>query len=179
MDFLRRSEWVKKIPWIRNQKVEFLLGWWCHHHPWPWGGIPMLEDPLEQWTFCIDLWEIGKSNMGRLQSHSCVQYGNYRIFLPLRIYVNSTLVILKPWISNLYHFCSSEFWIFGKCLPFSSVKFPKIIIWSIQKLLEWQFLTSWNQPKLISRKIKVAKKFVNFHIVFMSLLSEEVISSVF
>ena len=34
-----------------------------------------------------------------------------------------------------------------------------------QKLLKWQFLTFWNQPKSISRKIRLARKLQNFHTV--------------
>ena len=33
------------------------------------------------------------------------------------------------------------------------------------KVLKWQFLTFWNQPKLISRNTRVARKSLNFHIV--------------
>ena len=88
----------------------------------------------------------------------------FRIFLPLRFYVKSILVILKPqklpfwlfeqlWVLNL--------WIF---LTFSSVKFPKVPHSLPRKWLIWQFWPS-DQPKLISRKIRVTRKLVNFHIV--------------
>ena len=58
-----------------------------------------------------------------------------------------------------------EFWIFGnfwhcKVWDFSWNQNSKTT-----KLLKQQFLTFWNHPKLISRKIRVAGILLNFHTV--------------
>ena len=46
------------------------------------------------------------------------------------------------------------------------MKFPINLTTKPQKLFKWQFLTFWNQQKLISHKIRVvAWKIANFHIV--------------
>ena len=48
------------------------------------------------------------------------QCGTLVIFLPLRFFAKTILVILKPQKQPFYHLSSSEFWIF---LTLSSVKF--------------------------------------------------------
>ena len=57
-----------------------------------------------------------------------------------------------PWISNFWNI-----WNF-QLSNFSTNQSSKPL-----KLLKRQFLTFWNQPKLISRKIRVAGKLLNFH----------------
>ena len=52
-----------------------------------------------------------------------------------------------------------NFWIF---LTFLSVKFPISQNSKPPKLLKWQFLALWIQPKLISRQISMAGKLLNF-----------------
>ena len=61
------------------------------------------------------------------------------------------------------HLRSSEFWFFWELLIFPGVKCPKSQNSNSSKLVKPQFLTLWNQPKLISRKIRVAEKLPNFH----------------
>ena len=83
------------------------------------------------------------------------QCGNFRIFLPLRFYVKSILVVWKPQNLPIWpfeHFRILNFW---ELLTFSNVKFLKKI--KIQRLLKW--------AQLISRKIRVAEEFCNFHTV--------------
>ena len=90
------------------------------------------------------------------------QCGSIRNFLPLRFYVKSILVILKP--QKLPFWPIEQLWIlnFRIFLTFPSVKFPKNWNSKTPKLLKWQFFTLWNQPNLISRKIRVAGIFLQF-----------------
>ena len=50
-------------------------------------------------------------------------------------------------------------------LAFSTVKFPKSQNSKLPKLVKWQLLTYWNQPRLISRKIRGAGKLLNLSTV--------------
>ena len=85
--------------------------------------------------------------------------------LPLIFYVKSILVILKP---QKLPFCPYvqlwilDVWIY---LTFSSVTFWENLNSKPPKYFKWHFLTLWTQPKLISRKIRVAGKLLTFHAV--------------
>ena len=57
-----------------------------------------------------------------------------------------------------HHLSSSEW----ELLTFSKVNFFQKSKFKASKLLKWQCLTFWNQPKLISHKIRVAGKWLNF-----------------
>ena len=79
---------------------------------------------------------------------------NLRIFLNLTFYMKSILVILKPLNLPFWPFVDLwilNFWIF---LTFSKFKATKIV--------KWQLLTFWNQPKWISCKIRVAGTLLKF-----------------
>ena len=67
------------------------------------------------------------------------------------------LQILSPKNYHFDHFSSSEFWIFEDFWHFQVWNFSKDQNTTPLKLLKRQFLTSWNQLKLISRKIRVAR----------------------
>ena len=69
---------------------------------------------------------------------------------------------LTIWFLN-----SSEFSIFGNVWHFKCEFFPKNKIQS-PKIAKRQFLTFWNPPELISRKIRAAVKLLNFHTVAYS-----------
>ena len=91
------------------------------------------------------------------------QCGNFRIFLLLRFYVKSISVILKPLNCHFDHLSCCEFCILGNFWHFHVWNVSKNQESKLQKLLKRQFLTFWNHPKLISRKIRVAEKLLNFH----------------
>jgi len=87
------------------------------------------------------------------------QCGNLAIFLPLWFYVKSILTDFrssKPAILTIQDALNLIFWYFH--------------IWDskLLRLVKWQFLTFWNQPKLISHKIRVAEKCISFHTVLKS-----------
>ena len=85
------------------------------------------------------------------------QCGKLRIFLPLRFYVKSTVVILKP--QKLSFWLFQQVWILNFCnfLTFQSKKFSKKSKLEAPKKLKRQFL------KLISPEIRVTEKLLNFH----------------
>ena len=91
------------------------------------------------------------------------QCENFWAFLPFRFYVKSILVVLKPpktAILTIWVAMNFELWQF---LTFSSVKFFWKSKFNIFKTVKTAFLTFWNQLKLISRKIIMAGKLLNFH----------------
>ena len=49
-----------------------------------------------------------------------------------------------------------------KCQKYSKIQNSELLKW-----LKWQFLTFWNQPNLISRKIRQIEKVLNFHTVII------------
>ena len=51
---------------------------------------------------------------------------------------------------------------FWKFFTFANIKFSKNQNLKLPKLFKWQFLNFWNQPKLISRKIKSWRKIAKF-----------------
>ena len=55
--------------------------------------------------------------------------------------------------------------IFGKTSHLKCQKFLEILTSELLKWSKWQFLTFWRQTKLISRKIWVVGKLLNFHTV--------------
>ena len=64
------------------------------------------------------------------------------------------------WSAKNYHFNTfggCEFWYFGIFCHFQIWNFHKNQYSKPPKLFKWQFLTFWNQPKLITRKIWVAE----------------------
>ena len=88
-------------------------------------------------------------NFHTVQSH----LGMFRIFPPFRFYVKSILVILKP-ILTIWAALNIEF--LGTFDIFKSEILLKIKIQSLQ-IVKGHFLTLWNQPKLISCKIRVGQ----------------------
>ena len=101
------------------------------------------------------------------------QYGNFRIFLPLQFYVKSIFVILKPqklhsiWTPLNFEFLGI-FDIFKCAIPKES-KF---------KTSEIVKKTLWKSAKLISRKIRVAGKFLKFQEYLQSELPIRLLRSV-
>ena len=95
------------------------------------------------------------------------QYGNFRIYLPLEFYVKSVLVILKPQkVPFLANWAGLKFgFLETVCRHFQVWNFSKHQNSNPPKLLKRQFLTFRNQLKLISRKIRLAGKLLNFHTV--------------
>ena len=90
-------------------------------------------------------------------AYSRIQCENFKTFMRFRFYVKSNLIILSPKNYHFDHFSSSEFWIvFEDFWHFQVCNFSKNQNSTPLKLLKQQFLTSWNQLKLISRKIRVA-----------------------
>jgi len=71
----------------------------------------------------------------------------------------------SPKNNHFDHLSSSEFWIFGYFWHLQVCYFQTKTKFKASKIVKWQFLALWNQPKLISRKIRVAGKFVNFNTV--------------
>ena len=97
-----------------------------------------------------------------------IRLGAKKLFFPFFISDFMWNQFLSFWsLKNCHfdHMSSSEFWIFGY--------FWYSKVWNSQKsqnsyppkLLKLQLLTLWNRPKLISHKITVAKKWLNFHTV--------------
>ena len=81
--------------------------------------------------------------------------GKYQDFSAAHILRETTFGNFEnPKTVILYHFSPSEFCI----LPKNQTSKPS-------RSLKWQFLTSWNQSKLISPKIRVPWKLLNFHTV--------------
>ena len=68
---------------------------------------------------------------------------------------------------NLLFWQFQRLWnlILVKFLNFPELKFANNQNTTPLKRSKWQFLTFWNQQKLISRKIRVTGKLLNFHIV--------------
>ena len=93
------------------------------------------------------------------------QFGKFMIFLPTRFYVKSIMVILNPpktaILTNWAALNFDSFWHF-QVWNFSKNQYAKPPKW-----LKWQFLTLWNQLKLIWRKIRVAGKLLNFITVYI------------
>ena len=81
----------------------------------------------------------GTTDLGSLIGNT--QCGNFRIFLPLKSYVKSILVILK--LEKLTFWPYDRIWIldFWIFLKFSSMKFRNNQNSKLPKLLKWQFLT--------------------------------------
>ena len=72
------------------------------------------------------------------------------------------------WSTKIYHFdhlSSFEFWIFGNFWHFQVWNVSKNQKFKVFKIVRRQFLTLWNRPKLISRKIIVIGNLLNFHTV--------------
>ena len=57
------------------------------------------------------------------------------------------------------NFESVEYFDIFKC------EMPNISKFKASKIVKIEIFTFWNQPKLISRKIRVAEKWLNFHTV--------------
>ena len=95
----------------------------------------------------------------------------FQDFPPHRFYVKSIFVILKPQICHFDHLCSSGFWFLGNFWIYQAWNFFKNQNSKPPKLLKWQSLTFWNQPKLISRKISDTKiaKFPYFEISIVKI----------
>ena len=68
----------------------------------------------------------------------------------------------SPQNCHFDHFCRSEFWTFGHFWHFQVWKFLKNQNFKPSKWLKWQFLTFWNQPKLISSENKSGRKILKF-----------------
>ena len=113
----------------------------------------------------LKLAQISSNGFKWAQGNSDVQGNRTRnrfgTFPSLGFYVKSILVISKSkdqpywpfeqlWILNFLNFWQFPVWNFFK---HQNSKPPK--------LLKLQFLTVWNMPKLISRKIRVVGKFLN------------------
>ena len=117
--------------------------------------IHSLKNIFSTWWCITDLGSL----IGNLQCW------NFRIFLPLRFYAKSILVILRPqklpfWLTI---WVALNFTFYGNILHFHAWNFSKNQNWKHPRLLKVQFLTFWNQPKLISRKIREAQKLLNFY----------------
>ena len=93
------------------------------------------------------------------------QCWNFRNLLPIRFYVNSTLVILKPKNCHFDHLSTYEVWIFENLWHFQVWNFSKYQYSKPPKLLKWLFLTFQNQSKLISSKIRVPGKSLDSYTV--------------
>ena len=104
------------------------------------------------------LWAWSCTDLGSLIGNT--QCGNFGIFMPLRFFkwnqFWSKTAILIIW-------AALDFKIFWKFWQLQVWNFSKSQNSKPPKLLEWQFLTFWNQPKLISHKIRVAGRLLNFH----------------
>ena len=83
-----------------------------------------------------------KSHLKSLNGNT--QCGNSRIFHPLRFFVKSILVILKPKNCHFYHLSSSEFWIFGNLLPFQVWNLSRFKAFNIVKMAVFDLLKSAN-----------------------------------
>ena len=77
---------------------------------------------------------------------------------------NQFLVILNTQSCILNHFSSSTFWNFGTFWHFQVWNFSKNQHSKPLRLLKWQFLTIWNQSKLISRKIRWSRNLISLHL---------------
>ena len=98
---------------------------------------------------------------------------NYLFFHTVFTKFSATLILREinfNWFQRVKN-CIQYFWIliFGQFLIFSNMEFPKNQDSKPPKWIKWQFLTFWNQPKLISRKMTVAGKLPNFHNVVKKL----------
>ena len=86
-------------------------------------------------------------------------------FPPFRFYVKSIFVILKPQKLPFWLFEHLEFWICEYFWLFQVWNSQKFQIQCLENGWNDSFDPLWDQPKLISRKIRVTRKLVNFHIV--------------
>ena len=81
--------------------------------------------------------------------HVNILFGNFRIFLPLRFYVKSILVILKPQELPFWPFkSSSDLWNFWEFVIFPSVKWPKTHNSNPPHWVKQQFLANSNGKKM-------------------------------
>jgi len=91
------------------------------------------------------------------------QCGNSKIFLPLKFYVKSILPDLrrsKIAILVILEAFNFDFWEF---LMLSNVEFSLKIKFKVSKMTRFAVFELVNLPNMISRKIRVAVKFLNFH----------------
>ena len=83
--------------------------------------------------------------------------------MPLWLYVKSILEdFRRPKTAILYIIAAKNFAFLGIFDNFKCEILPKI---KPSKMLKWHFLTFWYQVKLISRKIRVVGKWLNFQTV--------------
>ena len=87
------------------------------------------------------------------------QSWNLAIFLPFWFYVKSILDDFMRFKIAIVTILKALNLIFRKIPKFQN---SELLKWS-----KWQFLTFWNHQKLISRKIRMARKFLPFYTVFV------------
>ena len=85
---------------------------------------------------------------------------------------NQFWLIFEGQNSPFYHFRRLWILIFWEFHTSKCEKFPKIQNSELLKWSKWQVLTPWNWSKLISRKIRVAGKLLNFHTVISEFCKE-------
>ena len=106
---------------------------------------------LSKLPICTDLGSlIGKT-----------QCGNFRNFLPLRFYVKSNLVMLKP--KKLPFWPFDQLWILNNFDIFKCEIFLKIEIESLQNCWNGRFSLSETSQNWFQVKLEVAGKLLDFH----------------
>jgi len=142
-----------------------------------WYGPPPLEKPLAttiNWVSAARPLAFPKKGQKQSRVLSFYRPGQpnwenmmciFQDFLPLRFYVETIFGILKPQkLSFSINWGGLNFALFGILGHFQALNSQRSKSQG-HKIVKMQLVTFWNQWKLISRKIRVADKLLNFHIV--------------
>ena len=100
----------------------------------------------------------------------CTQCGNLAISLPLRFYVKSILADFRRSKTAILFNLEALNIDFLEIAHLEMSPIVLIFKFRLLKWSKWQFLNLWSPLKLISRKIWVAEKLLNFHTVLHGLL---------